>query len=200
MGLSLRPDAAELHHYLRRLLEVLPRGPLQARMEVVFSGEQVRRGQSHEREPRSIGAAADWLLNRDQPDAANRLARAVDDIRTAVYHLAHVPIRLLHFQFDPGAGLGCHLARQTFDERLFVCESVGLEVANQHADAGAVHGRSNLIRVYVTRVTIGGFGRETIGGKAIDEARRGLDGVDHAPLRIPRVRVETDEGDAHRVR
>ena len=56
------PDATEVDDHLDRLFHVLRRHPLEPRVEVVLAGEEVRRRQSHERQPRAVGAAADRAL------------------------------------------------------------------------------------------------------------------------------------------
>src|ERR1043166_7727214 len=63
-------------------------------MEVGLAGEEVARRQPHERQARPVGAAAYRVRARLEAGAADRLARAVGDVRVAGEHLFHVAVRL----------------------------------------------------------------------------------------------------------
>ena len=80
---ALLPHPGEVDDHLDRLLHVLHRHPLEPRVEVVLAGEDVRRRQPHERQPRSVGAAADRVLERRRARAPHRLARAARRPRDA---------------------------------------------------------------------------------------------------------------------
>ena len=67
-------------------------------MKRVLAGENIGAGQSHERQPRAVGAAANARLHRLEPRAADRLHRVVDDLGMTVYHPLHVPVLLFDFQ------------------------------------------------------------------------------------------------------
>src|SRR5262249_20882498 len=58
------PLSTEFHEALDGFVHVLDRAPREARVEVVLAGEQVRRRQTHERQSRSIGPAANGLFDR----------------------------------------------------------------------------------------------------------------------------------------
>src|SRR5438094_9986137 len=71
------PDAAEVHDYFDRFFHVLRRHPLEARVEVVLAGKQVRRWKSHEGEARSVGAAANRAVAHLEPRASHGLVRVL---------------------------------------------------------------------------------------------------------------------------
>src|SRR4051794_27908465 len=129
---SAGPDLRQLDHDADRGLQVLARGPLEARVEVVLAGEEVGRRQPHERETRPVRAAADRLFDRGQAGATDRLARALDDRRMAVEDFAHVAVLLLDLELDLRAGLRRDRTREPLDERLLLPEARGDEVAQEH--------------------------------------------------------------------
>ena len=67
---ALLPDPAQVDDHFDGLLHVLHRHPLEPRVKVVLAGEEVRRRQPHERQPRAVGAAA----NRSRADRRARRA------------------------------------------------------------------------------------------------------------------------------
>ena len=83
----------------------------------------------------------------------------------------------------------------SFSDSLAVSKS-----RDQYPDARAVHRRIHLVRMHEAFVALGRLRRQPIRRQAIDEARRGLDRVHHALLRIPRMRIEADERHHHRIR
>ena len=85
------PHAADLDDQLDRLVHVLRRHPFEPGVEVVLTGEQVRRRQPHERKPRAVGAAADRPFERLDPIRRSPRARGRPP-RMVVQHLAHVAV------------------------------------------------------------------------------------------------------------
>ena len=98
----LLPDPAQLDDHLDRLVHVVGRDPLGARVEVVLPGEDVRRRQAHEAEPRPVRPATDRLLSA--PPARHGGSppwRSRPTCGVLVEHLLHVAVGLLDLELDP---------------------------------------------------------------------------------------------------
>src|ERR1700730_3266011 len=94
----LFPDRGEVDDGVNTLFHVLPAYPFQPRMERVLAGEDVGAGQSHERQPRAVGTAADGSLYRCEAGAPDGLHRVVDYLGMTVDHLLHVAVLLLDIE------------------------------------------------------------------------------------------------------
>src|SRR6185436_1419633 len=77
---SLLPDPGEMNDDLDRLLHVLNRHPFEPRVEVLLAGKDVGCRQPHERQPASVGAAANRPLAYGQPTPSDRFARMFHDV------------------------------------------------------------------------------------------------------------------------
>ena len=66
------------------------------------AGEQIRRRQSHEAQPRAVRAAANRSVSRLESGATDRLARVLDDLGMPVQHLLEVAVALFHAERDRG--------------------------------------------------------------------------------------------------
>ena len=73
---ALLPHLREMDDHLDGLLHVLHRHPLEPRVKVVLAGEDVRRRQAHERQPRAVGAAADRAFAHRRGRRARIASRA----------------------------------------------------------------------------------------------------------------------------
>ena len=79
--------------------------------------------------------------------------------------------------------------------RFLLGQSGGQEVADQQLHRRAIDARLDDVGMHEPVVAVGRLRRQPVGRQALDEARRQLDGVHHAPLRVAGVRVEAVERD-----
>ena len=198
---ALLPDPREVDDDLDRLLHVLDRDPLEPRVEVVLAGEDVRRRQAHEGEPRAVGAAADRRLAQLEAGAPDRLARVLDHLRVLVEHFLHVAVGLLDLAGRP---------RRPASRRPSSCASCSRKSSFSLSSAVTKSRIRNLTEVFSTAAsTTYGWTkpsrRSVVSGESRSLGRRemksagDLDRVDHPPLGEAGVRVEALEGDGHRV-
>src|SRR5258706_769895 len=100
---ALLPDPRKIDDHLDSLFHVLDRHPFEPRVEVLFPREDVRCGESHERQLRAVGPAADRSFVRRHAVPANGLAGDVDNTRIRVEDFPHVSILLLDRHLNPCA-------------------------------------------------------------------------------------------------
>ena len=94
------PDADQVNDDLDRFFHVLRRHPFEPRVEILFAGEDVRRRQAHERQSRTVGAAAYRTFVKFEVRTTDRLARVLDDVRMLIDYLTHVAVLLFDRHVD----------------------------------------------------------------------------------------------------
>src|SRR6187200_2939613 len=88
------PNAAKLDDHLCGFVHVLRRHPFEPGMEVVLAGEQVRRGQPHERKARAVRASTNRPFDRLDAHPTHGFTRAFDDFGMLCEHLTHIAVLL----------------------------------------------------------------------------------------------------------
>ena len=95
---ALLPDFRQFDERLDTLLHVLTADPFERRVKSVAAGKDVGTRQAHERQQRTIGAAADAAAHWHHPGAPNGLNGIFDDLRMTVEDGLHVAILLLDLE------------------------------------------------------------------------------------------------------
>ena len=140
--------------HLHRLLHVLRRHPLEPRVEVVLAGEDVRRRQPHERQPRAVGAAANRPRSRTARPArrtASRACSATSGWRSSTSRM---------FRYDSSTSeldarardSGCRLAGEVLDQRFLVLQPAVSKVADEQLHRCAFDAGLHDVRVHESLV------------------------------------------------
>ena len=174
--------------------------PLQPRVEVVLAGEEVRRRQPHERQPRTVGAAADRLLDRLRP------------VRLIASRARSIDLRVRRSSTSRMLRYDCSTTSSTAAPRFARDRLTGqpLDQRRLLGQPAVTKSRSSTRRSCDRRPppsdTDGRNPRSRPSSPATavlrqrcDEVGRDLDGVDHLTFGVTRVRVEALEGDGDRV-
>jgi hypothetical protein len=167
-------------------------------VELLSAGVDVRRQQPARAEQRPVGAAADRLAPRLEPDAARRLVRGLGDGRVAIEELLHVAVLLVDRHAHARVRLlRRQLVRQFPQQLLVLRQPRGVEVARDEAQL-RVRGRpGETVRVNEAVAPLGGLGRAVAFRQPLEQPRSELDRVDHLPLRRARMHAEPFDADAH---
>src|SRR6185312_6575581 len=96
-----RHDLDEVDEHLRGLLEAAARVELELPVEVVPTGEEVRRWQAPEGQLCPVRAAADGGDDRRQAGSLGRLDRVLDEVRVILQDVLDVPVEVLDLDADP---------------------------------------------------------------------------------------------------
>ncbi len=170
-------------------------------MECVLAGEDVRAGQSHERQARTVGAAADAGSHRCEPGTLNCLHGVGGDFRMAVQHLFHVAVLLFDFQ---SIGRSWKISHDLLHDRLeqvFLLLEAGFgEVAHDQAQLRAVQPAFEPGDVQEALAVLGGLRRAGVLRQPLDDARGDLDRVLHPALGEAGMGADALDGDDSSIR
>src|SRR5262249_49789704 len=81
------PPAGEGDDHFNRLFHVLHGYPLEPRMKIVLTGENVGRRQPHERQPAAVGASTDRPFDHGDTAASDRFACVLEHSRMLIENL-----------------------------------------------------------------------------------------------------------------